>query len=145
MVNNCEVAQKANNCEVAQKAEASLQAAGTIGCLDLNYCHWQQLHRPFSYRIFATLQLSFRTMIFGTSSMMVSMGTAKLMPLLRPVPLLVKVAVFIPTIRPKESNSGPPELPELMEASVWTAPKIRSPEAEGMVLLSPLTEPTVRV
>lgn len=46
---------------------------------------------------------------------------AKLTPLLRPVPSRVKVEVFTPTRWPLESNSGPPEFPELMAASVWTA------------------------
>ncbi len=37
------------------------------------------------------------------------------------VPVRVKVAVLIPTTRAEESNSGPPELPALMAASVCRA------------------------
>ena len=44
-------------------------------------------------------------------------GMAKPMPLLPP--LGEKIAVLMPTTRPRRSMSGPPELPRLMAASVW--------------------------
>ena len=53
-----------------------------------------------------------------------SMGMAKPMPALRSP----RMAVFTPTSRPPRSSSGPPELPGLMEASVWMKSKrVRSP------------------
>ena len=58
------------------------------------------------------------TMRFGTTSLTKSTGSAKLTPLLRPVPCLVKVAVLMPTRRALLSSKAPPELPALMEASV---------------------------
>jgi hypothetical protein len=39
------------------------------------------------------------------------------------VPALVKVAVLMPTRRPKESTSGPPLFPALMDASVCSSKK----------------------
>ena len=44
-------------------------------------------------------------------------GTAKPMPMLPP--LWLKMAELIPTRRPSASTSAPPELPGLMDASVW--------------------------
>ena len=47
------------------------------------------------------------------------MGTAKPMPMFPEPAPVVAMAVFTPTTRPWRSTSGPPELPGLMEASVW--------------------------
>jgi len=58
------------------------------------------------------------TIRFGTICRTKSMGSAKLTPLLRPVPCRVNVAVLMPIRRPLLSSSAPPELPALMEASV---------------------------
>ena len=44
-------------------------------------------------------------------------GTAKPMPMLPPDG--EKIAVFTPTTSPAALNSGPPELPGLIDASVW--------------------------
>ena len=44
-------------------------------------------------------------------------GVAKPMPMLPP--LWLKIAVLMPITRPCWSKSGPPELPGLIEASVW--------------------------
>jgi len=44
-------------------------------------------------------------------------GMAKPMPAFMPV--RERMAVLMPTTRPMASTSGPPELPGLMEASVW--------------------------
>ena len=49
-------------------------------------------------------------------------GTAKPTPSLAPE--LVSICWLIPTTRPAPSSSGPPELPGLIEASVWIAPSI---------------------
>ena len=51
---------------------------------------------------------------------MVSTGTAKPMPALERVALLM--AVFTPMSRPAESSRAPPELPGLIAASVWITP-----------------------
>jgi hypothetical protein len=47
------------------------------------------------------------------------------MPALAPEGL--KIAVFTPIRRPALSSRGPPELPGLIAASVWTSPSIASP------------------
>jgi hypothetical protein len=44
-------------------------------------------------------------------------GTAKPMPIEPPVGEMM--AVFTPITSPSRLNSGPPELPRLMAASVW--------------------------
>ena len=51
------------------------------------------------------------------TSLAVLMGIAKPTPALSPVRLAI--AVFMPTTSPFMSNSGPPELPGLIAASVW--------------------------
>jgi hypothetical protein len=56
-------------------------------------------------------------MIWGTMRLTVSIGMAKPMPVL--VPVGEKIAVLTPITRPAESSRGPPELPGLIEASVW--------------------------
>ena len=48
-------------------------------------------------------------------------GTAKPTPSLAPE--LVSICWLIPTTLPSLSSSGPPELPGLIEASVWIAPE----------------------
>ena len=60
----------------------------------------------------------------GSTSRTVFDGTAKPTPTL-PLPLPpVAIWVFTPTTRPRESSSGPPELPGLMAASVWMTSSI---------------------
>ena len=51
-----------------------------------------------------------------------SIGTAKPTPSLPPE--LVLICWLIPITWPSASSSGPPELPGLIEASVWIAPSI---------------------
>jgi hypothetical protein len=48
------------------------------------------------------------------------------------VPLLMATAVFTPTTSPAALTRGPPELPELMAASVWMSPS-RVPEVVSML------------
>src|SRR4030095_7338201 len=50
------------------------------------------------------------------------MGTAKLMPW-----AIANTAVLMPTTRPRESTSGPPELPGLSATSVWMMPSMSRP------------------
>ena len=52
----------------------------------------------------------------------VSMGTAKLSPW-----AMAMIAVLIPTTRPAESTSGPPELPGFSATSVWMTFSISRP------------------
>ena len=47
-----------------------------------------------------------------------SMGTDRPTPELEPVRL--RICVLMPTTRPSRSTRGPPELPGLIGASVWT-------------------------
>ena len=72
-----------------------------------------------------------------------STGIAKPMPALAPEGL--KMAVFTPISRPAESSSGPPELPGLMAASVWIAPRITRRVTDSISRLSALTMPVVSV
>jgi len=65
-------------------------------------------------------------MIWSTTRGTVSTGTAKPMPTLPPPPG-ARMAVFTPIRRPRESRSGPPELPGLIAASVWMHPLIGLP------------------
>ena len=66
----------------------------------------------------------------GTTREMVLMGMAKPTPTLSPV--LLAMAVFMPIIRPWLSNSGPPELPGLMAASIWMIDlRLRRPRRPG--------------
>ena len=61
----------------------------------------------------------------GTTRRTLSMGMAKPTP--AEVPVLVKMAVFTPMRRPRESSSGPPELPGLIAASIWMPPAMVLP------------------
>ena len=80
----------------------------------------------------------------GTILRAVSTGTAKPMPTEPPEGL--KIMVLIPTMRPRESRSGPPELPGLIAASVWITPSIsRSVNSERSGRASPETIPVVSV
>ena len=54
---------------------------------------------------------------WSTTPMAISDGTAKPIPI--DPPLGEMIAVLMPTTSPSMSNSGPPELPRLMDASVW--------------------------
>ena len=71
-----------------------------------------------------------------------SIGTAKPMPSLPPEALAM--AVLMPIARPSPSISGPPELPELIAASVWIR-SCSSPIGVGTVRPSALTMPVVTV
>ena len=71
-----------------------------------------------------------------------SIGTAKPMPSLPPEALAM--AVLMPMARPSRSISGPPELPELIAASVWIR-SCSSPIGVGTVRPSALTMPVVTV
>ena len=71
-----------------------------------------------------------------------STGTAKPMPSLPPEALAM--AVLMPIARPSRSASGPPELPELIAASVWIR-SCSSPIGVGTVRPSALTMPVVTV
>src|SRR4051812_34165986 len=67
--------------------------------------------------------------------MATSTGMAKPMPTLPPPPSpdavgTVAIAVFTPIRAPAQSTSAPPELPGLIEASVYTAP--------GRIAVTPL-------
>ena len=52
----------------------------------------------------------------------VSIGTAKLIPC-----AIAKMAVLMPTTRPRESTRGPPELPGFRATSVWMMLSMRRP------------------
>ena len=54
--------------------------------------------------------------------MIAEIGTAKPTPSLEPE--LVSICWLMPSTRAPASSSGPPELPGLIEASVWIAPSI---------------------
>ena len=58
-----------------------------------------------------------RSLSCGSTSLAMSMGIAKPMPMEPPVGL--KMAVLIPTASPLMLSRGPPLLPRLIEASVW--------------------------
>jgi hypothetical protein len=53
--------------------------------------------------------------------------------------------VFTPIIRPAESRSGPPELPGLIEASVWITSVISVCALSGKFRCSALMRPEVSV
>ena len=69
-----------------------------------------------------------------------SAGTAKPTP--EPSPELVRICELIPSTRPPASSSGPPELPELIAASVWIAPDVRKPVSDWMSRSSAEITPT---
>ena len=46
-------------------------------------------------------------------------GIAKPIPMLPPPPRAVKMALLMPTSSPRRLTSAPPELPGLIDASVW--------------------------
>mmetsp|Transcript_28635 Transcript_28635/g.72866 ORF Transcript_28635/g.72866 Transcript_28635/m.72866 type:complete len:298 (-) Transcript_28635:467-1360(-) len=79
----------------------------------------------------------------GTTRATVSAGMANPTPTL--VPVLVKMAVLMPTSAPELSSSGPPLLPGLMAASVWMPPGMDDPTSDLISRLSPLTTPVVSV
>src|SRR4051794_20296550 len=57
------------------------------------------------------------SMIWSMTARAMLIGTANPMPTLPP--LGARIAVLIPISRPRRSTSAPPELPGLIEASVW--------------------------
>ena len=67
-------------------------------------------------------------------------GTAKQIPCAPAI-----TAVLMPITRPRESTSGPPELPGLSAASVWITPSMSRPDWARMLLPSALTTPVVTV
>ncbi len=79
----------------------------------------------------------------GTTRFAMSTGTANPIPTFPPDSL--KIAVFMPIISPREFNSGPPELPGLIAASVWMTPAICSPEGDCSGRSSALMMPVVSV
>src|SRR3954447_11098027 len=87
-------------------------APGASGC--------SALARPSHARSILPFLIS-----FGTTSLIVSEGTAKPTPELEP--LCDAICELTPITRPAASSSGPPELPGLMAASVCTAPGIEKP------------------
>jgi hypothetical protein len=64
-----------------------------------------------------------RSISCDATSRTVLTGTAKPMPML-PRVLPVAIAVFTPTTRPVAAINGPPELPLLIDASVWMTSSI---------------------
>mmetsp|Transcript_12376 Transcript_12376/g.34026 ORF Transcript_12376/g.34026 Transcript_12376/m.34026 type:complete len:294 (+) Transcript_12376:350-1231(+) len=82
-------------------------------------------------------------MMLSTFFATVSMGMARPTP--AKVPLPVRMAVFTPTTRPSESNSGPPLLPGLMDASVWMTPLMGRPPTPSIFLETPLMMPRLRL
>ncbi len=83
------------------------------------------------------------SMSWVTTFLMTSTGMANPIPALAPLGL--KIAVFIPMRRPRESRSGPPELPGLIEASVWMTSAIVRCVSDLISRPSALTTPVVRV
>ncbi len=79
----------------------------------------------------------------GTTRLRVSTGMAKPTPALMPV--VVRMAVFMPMSRPARSSSGPPELPGLMAASVCTASTMWVPKPVRMSRPRAEMTPAVRV
>jgi len=73
----------------------------------------------------------------------VSIGTANPIPALAPEGLTI--AVFTPISSPFEFKRGPPELPGLIEASVWITPCIFRPLTAVISRCRALTIPVVRV
>ena len=61
-------------------------------------------------------------------------GTAKPMPT-EPWPPPVAICELMPITRPLESSSGPPELPGLIDASVWITSEIWKPSGRGDLAL----------
>mmetsp|Transcript_141026 Transcript_141026/g.316212 ORF Transcript_141026/g.316212 Transcript_141026/m.316212 type:complete len:210 (-) Transcript_141026:53-682(-) len=80
--------------------------------------------------------------ICPTTRLTVSAGTAKPTPAKAPEGEAIIVAT--PTTSPREFSSGPPELPGLMAASVWTTPRMR-PAIPCTSRPKPLTMPAVSV
>ncbi len=76
--------------------------------------------------------------------MAVSIGTANPIPT---EPLAPPVAIWelIPITRPPPSSSGPPELPGLIDASVWTTLSIEKPFGAWICRWSAETMPVVTV
>src|SRR4051794_14799723 len=80
---------------------------------------------------------------FGTTSLIVSEGTAKPTPELEP--LCDAICELTPITRPAASSSGPPELPGLIAASVCTAPGIEKPLGASISRPRAETMPVVTV
>src|SRR4028118_1450217 len=79
----------------------------------------------------------------STTPLTVSMGTANPTPWATPWEPAEATWELIPMTVPRASKSGPPELPELMAASVWTALSMVNPLGASMGRPSPLTMPVV--
>mmetsp|Transcript_40207 Transcript_40207/g.99655 ORF Transcript_40207/g.99655 Transcript_40207/m.99655 type:complete len:208 (-) Transcript_40207:508-1131(-) len=82
-----------------------------------------------------------------TTRRTVSTGMAKPMPTLPAILPAAgeKIAVFTPISCPRESSSGPPELPGLIAASVWMHPLIGRPPTPSTSRPSAETTPVVSV
>src|SRR6266581_3740282 len=73
-------------------------------------------------------------------------GFAVLMAMAKQSPCAGRItAVFTPITSPREVTSGPPELPGLSAASVWTTSSISRPECDLSERPSALTTPAVTV
>ena len=77
----------------------------------------------------------------GSTRRAVATGTAKPMP--TEVPVGEKIMVLMPIMRPPASSSGPPELPGLMEASVWIICWMMRPSSASTGRPRPETMPVV--
>ena len=77
-----------------------------------------------------------------------STALAVLMGMAKPMPefcaALPMIMVLMPITSPRESSSGPPELPGLMAASVWMASSMKAPSGERTERME-LTIPRVMV
>ena len=71
-------------------------------------------------------------------------GTAKPMPT-EPWPPPVAICELMPITRPLASSSGPPELPGLIDASVWITSGIVKPLGAWIWRCRPDTMPVVTV
>ena len=80
----------------------------------------------------------------GSSCLAVLTGTAKPMPT-EPWPPPVAICELMPITRPFASRSGPPELPGLIEASVWITSGIVKPLGAWISRWRPETMPVVTV
>jgi len=74
---------------------------------------------------------------------MMSTGTANPTPL--DAPEGETIIVFMPISSPAELSSGPPELPGLIEASVWIMLGMETPPAPRILRPRALTMPLVTV
>mmetsp|Transcript_60779 Transcript_60779/g.181064 ORF Transcript_60779/g.181064 Transcript_60779/m.181064 type:complete len:351 (+) Transcript_60779:258-1310(+) len=82
-------------------------------------------------------------MMLSTFFETVSMGMARPTPAKEPLPL--RMAVLTPMTCPSEFSRGPPLLPGLIEASVWTTPLMGRPPWPSILRERPLMMPRLRL